>query len=49
VETKLPVVSKMANIADYILVGGEIAAHGQTILEEFKKHQGTKTILIIAG
>lgn len=49
VETKLPVVSKMANIADFVLVGGEIAAHAQVILDEFKKHQGTKTVLIIAN
>jgi phosphoglycerate kinase len=48
VETKLPVVSKMVDIADCILVGGEIAAHATTILDTYKEYQGGKTTLLIA-
>lgn len=48
VETKLPLVSKMVDIADCILVGGEIASHATSILDTYKEYKGGKTSLLIA-
>ena len=49
IETKLPIVSKMHRIADYVLVGGKIAEESQTFLKvRHEKIIGRKSILLIA-
>lgn len=46
IETKLPLVEKMHNLADYVLVGGEIASK-ETILSKIQ-HEKAKAITIVA-
>ena len=49
IETKLPIVSKMHRIADYVLVGGKIAEESQAFLKvRYEKIQGKKSVLLIA-
>ena len=49
IETKLPLISKMHTIADYVLVGGELAEQTKILAhEEHKKIRGQKAELVIA-
>ena len=49
IETKLPIVSKMHKIADYVLVGGKIAEESQVFIKlEHKETIGKKSVLIVA-
>ncbi|MFH1186609.1 MAG: phosphoglycerate kinase [Candidatus Levyibacteriota bacterium] len=49
IETKLPVVEKMHKIADYILVGGEIAEQDKVLLKvQHEKVIGRKPVLLVA-
>ncbi|HZJ18334.1 MAG TPA: phosphoglycerate kinase [Patescibacteria group bacterium] len=49
IETKLPVVEKMHQIADYILVGGEIADQDKVLLKvQHEKVIGRKPVLLVA-
>ncbi len=49
IETKLPLVEKMHQIADYILVGGKIAQETRTLLHvQHERFKGRKSILLIA-
>ena len=49
IETKLPLVSKMYSVADYILVGGKIAEAAKEFLKiEHRKTKGPKAILLVA-
>ena len=49
IETKLPLISKMHTIADYVLVGGELAEQTKILAhEEHRKIRGKKAELIIA-
>lgn len=49
IETKLPMVEKMHYIADYVLVGGEIASQDKVLLEvQHKKMKDKKSILLVA-
>lgn len=49
IETKLPLVEKMHHIADYVLVGGEIAAHVKELIKvQHAKMQGMKAVVLVA-
>lgn len=49
IETKLPIVSKMHKIADYVLVGGKIAEESLIFLQlRHKKTVGKKSVLVVA-
>jgi len=49
IETKLPLVEKMHKIADYILVGGEIAEQDKILLKvQSEKVNGRKPVLLVA-
>ncbi|PIP74358.1 MAG: phosphoglycerate kinase [Candidatus Levybacteria bacterium CG_4_10_14_0_2_um_filter_35_8] len=49
IETKLPLVEKMHKIADYILVGGEIAEQDKILLKvQNEKVTSRKTVLLVA-
>lgn len=49
IETKLPMVSKMHSVADYVLVGGEIAEQTRILLsEQHKKITGQRSAIIVA-
>ncbi len=52
IETKLPLVEKMHQFADYVLVGGEIAENTKVLLkvahEKISAEQHTKSALLIA-
>jgi len=49
IETKLPLVEKMHKIADYILVGGEIAEQDKILLKvQNEKVYGRKPVLLVA-
>ncbi len=48
-ETKLPVVSKMHNIADYVMVGGKIAQENKELLKaQHEKTGGKRSALLVA-
>ncbi len=49
IETKLPLVEKMHHVADYVLVGGEIAEHVKELAKvAHEKIEGKKSILLVA-
>lgn len=52
IETKLPLISKMHNFADYVLVGGELAEQTKILIEEQHKSKslpaGRQAILLVA-
>jgi phosphoglycerate kinase len=49
IETKLPLISKMHTVADYVLVGGELAEQTKVLAhEEHRKITGQKAELIVA-
>ncbi len=49
IETKLPLVEKMHQLADYVLVGGKIADETKTLLQvQHEKVEGKKSALLIA-
>ena len=49
IETKIPIVSKMHRLADYVLVGGKIAEESQAFLKvRHEKIQGKKSVLLVA-
>ncbi len=49
IETKLPIVSKMHRIADYVLVGGKIAQESKELAKEQHENiKGQKAVLIVA-
>lgn len=49
IETKLPLVEKMHSIADYVLVGGEIAEHTKELAKvAHEKIEGQKSELLVA-
>ncbi len=49
IETKLPMVDAMHKIADYILVGGEVAAHTKELIKVMhEKIEGEKAAIIVA-
>ncbi len=49
IETKLPLVSKMHAIAEYVLVGGEIAEQTRVLIRvQHEKIQGNKSMLLVA-
>jgi phosphoglycerate kinase len=49
IETKLPLISKMHAVADYVLVGGELAEQTKVLAhEEHRKIRGQKAELIVA-
>lgn len=48
IETKLPLISKMHGFADYVLVGGELAAETKTILKVEHEKTQRKSKLIAA-
>lgn len=49
IETKLPLVEKMHRLADYVLVGGEIAENDKILLKvQHEKLEGAKSILLVA-
>jgi phosphoglycerate kinase len=49
IDTKLPLISKMHRLADYVLVGGELAEQTKVLAQEtHKKITGQKAMLIIA-
>lgn len=49
IETKLPLISKMHTLADYVLVGGELAEQTKVLAhEEHRKIRGQKAELIVA-
>lgn len=49
IETKLPIVSKMLRVADYVLIGGKIAEESQAFLKvRHEKIQGKKSVLLVA-
>ncbi len=48
-ETKLPVVSKMHHIAEYVLVGGKIAQENRLLLKaQHEKVEGLKSAILVA-
>jgi len=48
IETKLPLVEKMADFADYVLVGGKIAKEFTEILKAQNQNKIRKTTLLVA-
>ncbi|MBI3984916.1 MAG: phosphoglycerate kinase [Candidatus Levybacteria bacterium] len=49
IETKLPLVSKMHNFADFVLVGGEIAENTKVLLRvQHEKLSGKRSMLLVA-
>lgn len=49
IETKLPLVEKMHGIADYVLVGGEIAEQDAVLIKvQHEKIQGQKSVVLVA-
>ncbi|HVZ12133.1 MAG TPA: phosphoglycerate kinase [Patescibacteria group bacterium] len=49
IETKLPMVEKMHKVADYVLVGGEIAAQDKVLIEvQHEKIEGKKSAVLVA-
>ncbi|MBI2028693.1 MAG: phosphoglycerate kinase [Candidatus Levybacteria bacterium] len=49
IETKLPLVHRMHEIADYVLVGGKIAQESKVLLkEQHSKLTGKKSVLLVA-
>jgi phosphoglycerate kinase len=49
IETKLPLISKMHQVADYVLVGGEIAEHVRELAKiEHQKVENKKSELLVA-
>lgn len=49
IETKLPMVEKMHKVADYVLVGGEIAEQDRVLIKvQHEKLEGNKGIVIVA-
>ncbi len=49
IETKLPLVEKMHQLADYVLVGGEIAENDKILLKvQHEKLEGTRSVLLVA-
>jgi phosphoglycerate kinase len=49
IETKLPLISKMHKLADFVLVGGEIAEHVKELAKvEHEKSKNKKSELVIA-
>jgi len=49
IETKLPMVSKMHKIADFVLVGGEVADHvKELVVVQHEELEGHKSILLVA-
>ncbi len=49
IETKLPMVETMHKVADYVLVGGQIAEQDKILIEEqHKKIEGHKSIVLVA-
>ncbi|GAF78490.1 unnamed protein product [marine sediment metagenome] len=49
IDTKLPLISKMHKVADFVLVGGELATQTETLIkEQHKKISGQKAMLLVA-
>jgi phosphoglycerate kinase len=49
IETKLPMVEKMHKIADFVLVGGEVAAHVKELVQvQHERVQDRKSVLLVA-
>lgn len=49
IETKLPMVEKMHSVADYVLVGGEVAQHVKELIHvQHEKIEGKKSIVLVA-
>lgn len=49
IETKLPMVETMHKVADYVLVGGQIAEQDKVLIEEqHKKIEGHKSVVLVA-
>lgn len=49
IETKLPMVEKMHKVADYVLVGGEVAAHTKELIKvQHEKIKGMKAVVLVA-
>jgi phosphoglycerate kinase len=49
IETKLPLVSKMHRVADYVLVGGEIAEQDRVLIKvQHEKTSGNKSMVFVA-
>lgn len=49
IETKLPLVEKMHHVADYVLVGGEIAEQDAVLIKvQHEKIQGKKSVVLVA-
>lgn len=49
IETKLPMVEKMHRIADYVLVGGEIAEQDKVLIKvQHEKISGQKSVVLVA-
>ena len=48
-KTKLPLVEKMHHIADFVLVGGEIASHVKELIKvQHEKISGKKSVVLVA-
>lgn len=49
IETKLPMVEKMHKVADYVLVGGEIAEQDKILIQvQHEKLEGKKSVVLVA-
>jgi len=49
IETKLPLVEKMHHVADFVLVGGEIASHVKELIKvQHEKISGKKSVVLVA-
>jgi len=49
IETKLPMVEKMHHVADYVLVGGEIAEQDKVLIQvQHEKLEGPKSVVLVA-
>lgn len=49
IETKLPMVEKMHQIADYVLVGGEVASHTKELITvQHHNHKNKRSIVLVA-
>lgn len=49
IETKLPMVEKMHKVADYVLVGGEIAEQDKVLIQvQHEKLEGRKSIVLVS-
>ena len=50
IETKLPMVEKMHHVADYVLVGGEIAEQDRILIKvQHEKLSGRRSIVLVAN